>query len=375
MSRHPRPASLAGVFLRTTCAARTTVGRPGRRVFVSTGMDGGVSTDDGTTTTSTTPARLSGIQRRHHDDQTTHFATAAEMCSPHFLRCYRPHQARREMAFPASPPRRQPSHVRPAPVRARCACPVYGVRASAGRRARMEDAVSIVENLLEVSRPSSFWKTERKKGDLAAAVESNGSEAPSMCETEVCHFFGVYDGHNGPYAAHHCRGRLHENLRAVYLDLCSGGDSDTDSVTVMVDSGAAVTTGEGQEWSSSESSNTCLSDRSANERTPRSRPRMMSEEDVFLETFRRTDSQFSEYRCAERVGTTALTALVGSKHITVGSCGTTRSHVCWTSHGLLQVTHELSCTVPAMRSNFRTITDWTKKKKRSPVQVSTLLVM
>lgn len=213
---------------------------------------------------------------------------------------------------------------RPVSLRPRCRCPIYGVRASAGRRARMEDAVSIVENLLQVTRPYTFWKSDRMKSDL---MSSNGSHSlrrsSEMCETEVCHFFGVYDGHNGPYAAHHCRGRLHENLRSAYLDLSSGWDSDTESVAVAVDLGVTASEANARDYSSScsVSSEPSLTGQVTKPRSPFP----LTEEDVFLETFRRTDSQFSEYRCAERVGTTALAALVGSKHIAVGGCGDSRA--------------------------------------------------
>lgn len=239
-----------------------------------------------------------------------------EMHNPRFLRHRHPALRDHCAASPKRPPR-------PISLRPRCRCPIYGVRASAGRRARMEDAVSIVENLIEVSRPNSFWKSDRMKCDL---ISSNGSHSErnsgEMCETEVCHFFGVYDGHNGPYAAHHCRGRLHENLRSAYLDLSSAWDSDTESVAVAVDLGVTAS-----EASSRDSSSSSLSSGfSLNGPMTKSRSSLtLTEEDLFLETFRRTDSQFSEYRCAERVGTTALAALVGSRHIAVGGCGDSRA--------------------------------------------------
>jgi len=205
---------------------------------------------------------------------------------------------------------------RPSTLRPKCSCPVYGVRASVGRRARMEDAVSIVENFLEVPRPRQFWRN-----DMAAA-ETNGSSpvkriSKDSNEKELCHFFGVYDGHNGPYAAHHCRGRLHENLRSAFYDMCSGADSDTEPVAVAVDLSITAESGgqAGGNDFSSPSDGSSLNDRQSGQ--------VSSELDVYLEAFRRTDRQFSEYQCAERVGTTALTALVGSRHITIGSCGKT----------------------------------------------------
>ena len=199
----------------------------------------------------------------------------------------------------------------------------------------MEDAVSIVENLLEVSRSGGFWRSDRSRQDhhlKLEGVSGNGSVSPPVrrlsresIETEVCHFFGVYDGHNGPYAAHHCRGRLHENLRAAYMDLCSSGESDTESVTVGMDMGMTATASsvDMQGWSSAANhlSNSEGLSNGATSRMASTAAMTPTEEEVFMETFRRTDHQFSEYRCAERVGTTALTALVGANHITVGSCG------------------------------------------------------
>lgn len=240
---------------------------------------------------------------------------AAEMCRPSLLRFHSP---RKDLTSPVKRLSRKEK------LRPRCGCPVYGVRASPGRRARMEDAVSIVENLLEISRPGTFWKSDRANTDLLFEGNSNGTSAPvrriskESQESEICHFFGVYDGHNGPYAAHHCRGRLHENLRAAYTDLRISDESDTESVSVTADN-ERVSEGESHS-SRSSCSNSSFGDRHFSEAFLK-RSHSTTEEDVFLETFRRTDSQFSEYKCAERVGTTALTALVGSKHITVGSCG------------------------------------------------------
>lgn len=241
----------------------------------------------------------------------------AEMCSPRFYRLH-------AMRDPAPSPKRSPRFTS---MRPRCGCPTYGVRASAGRRARMEDAVSIVENLLEVSRPGGFWKSDRRKFDVVDTVSSNGSTAAvrrmpkEAIVTEVCHFFGVYDGHNGPYAAHHCRGRLHENLQAAYLELCAGGDSDSESVGVAVDLGVTHLESNARDACSSCSSSS-LSEPSLNGPVMKNRNTLtVTEEDVFAETFRRTDRQFSEYRCAERVGTTAVIALVGSHHLSVASCG------------------------------------------------------
>lgn len=215
-------------------------------------------------------------------------------------------------------------------LRPRCVCPTYGVRAIAGRRARMEDAVSIVENLLEVSRSrsstpsrSSSESTERlmaapngvTRDEELTRGTSVALDAPM--ETEVLHFFGVYDGHNGPYAANHCRGRLHENLRATYYDLFSSGESDAESETIAVDLLGPSPNSYSTVWSENGVD--------LNGQKTRSRNGGLITEELFLETFRRTDSQFSEFRCAERVGTTALTALVGSHNILVGSCGDSRA--------------------------------------------------
>eukprot|EP00210_Caulerpa_lentillifera_P009032 g8620.t1 len=174
-------------------------------------------------------------------------------------------------------------------LRARCLCPTYGVRAVAGRRARMEDAVSIIERLFEVPRIQSTKESYGLRGSIQTSLSSPPGKVLSLGrpqDREVFNFFGLYDGHNGPYAANHCRGRLHENLRSIWFEKVRESYGGT------------------------------LND------------------EMFLETFKRTDQQFSKYRCAERVGTTALIALVNPQYITVASCGDSRAVLYRSGHSI-----------------------------------------
>lgn len=190
------------------------------------------------------------------------------------------------------------------PLRPRCPCPAYGVRAITGRYPTMEDAVAVVENLIEL--PTSQFSSplqspkhvyemkESQNGDSSS--EESGLTLDGSFENEVFHFFGVYDGHNGPYAANHCQEHLHENLKATYYD----------SLT--------QDTGPGTLWN----------DNLHNLQLER--PDFEANiEDLFFEAFRQTDRQFAKYKCSARVGTTALTALVSSRSITVGNCGDSRA--------------------------------------------------
>lgn len=113
--------------------------------------------------------------------------------------------------------------------------PPHGAKAVCGKRTTMEDAYAVQTNFFDLSVEVPASKTppagrgsdtELLDNAMAAAFPAGISPcSPTsvaehlgvsmMSEArggEMLHFFGVYDGHGGSEAAHHCASRLHHHL-------------------------------------------------------------------------------------------------------------------------------------------------------------------
>jgi len=135
-------------------------------------------------------------------------------------------------------------------------CPPHGAKSVMGRRAKMEDTFVAIPNLLQVAFADSMNEiippriAEQIEELIKGGVPEQES-APSMSELrrastmrqsesgkevdrslslvqstkgklmeEKIHFFGVFDGHGGAAAAHHCREIMHERLKEALLSTC-----------------------------------------------------------------------------------------------------------------------------------------------------------
>lgn len=187
--------------------------------------------------------------------------------------------------------------------------PVSGVKAEKGKRQKMEDTYTIMENLLEVSESLDSLDTRfpygMEKDDIDALKQVPISPQSGIgCPTtrDVFHFYGVYDGHGGTDASKHCAARMHDNLRSAWNNLHSS------------DSGL-------YECSSDEEEN-CMNDF----------VHTTTSEDIveiFERAFKTTDDEFKEAtENAEVMGSTAVTALVGERNIICGYCGDSRAVLC-----------------------------------------------
>jgi len=160
----------------------------------------------------------------------------------------------------AQPGEQPGSHVCPPHL-----CPPYGSKSVIGRRAKMEDACVAVPYLFEVplcslsdevlpprialQLRSSATSSSAERSAATAAQLSSGVSNPlstssdaepgpataaaryaaelvlripgGAVETEMLHFFGVFDGHGGADAAIHCAKTLHERVREVLTALTS----------------------------------------------------------------------------------------------------------------------------------------------------------
>ena len=102
---------------------------------------------------------------------------------------------------------------------------------------------------------------------------------------ERVHVFGVFDGHNGDFAAHYCRAALPQYFSEALRRLCPGPGPDPDSKAV---------------------------------------------ETSLRETFRALDERLcNDEKCrAEVAGTTAIVAAIAGHSIYVANCGDSRAVVC-----------------------------------------------
>ena len=135
-------------------------------------------------------------------------------------------------------------------------CPPHGAKSVMGRRAKMEDTFVAIPNLLQVAFADSMNEiippriAEQIQELIQGGVPEQES-APSMSELrractmrhgesgkevdrslslvqstngklmeEKIHFFGVFDGHGGAAAAHHCKEIMHERLKEALTSTC-----------------------------------------------------------------------------------------------------------------------------------------------------------
>jgi len=132
------------------------------------------------------------------------------------------------------------------------ACPPHGAKSVMGRRAKMEDTfvaipdligVAFADSLNEIIPPRIADQIQQNSGrsltasDQEDAALSFGESMPvpkhshraCRCPSggdgegktiEQIHFFGVFDGHGGADAAHHCKETMHERLKEAILSTC-----------------------------------------------------------------------------------------------------------------------------------------------------------
>lgn len=165
------------------------------------------------------------------------------------------------------------------------AYPPYGAKAICGKRNAMEDMFACIPCICEIPLSPGDPTPDRFPGRLAdachAVATSNGTNSPvdnlspltpssavltgehyarfngsnssqgacSSAEereanTDMLHFFSVYDGHGGDEAAKHCANRLHQNLLSVlgrmlarntHTDPSSGAVSQADPNSATMD--------------------------------------------------------------------------------------------------------------------------------------------
>ncbi|XP_047940608.1 protein phosphatase 2C 16-like isoform X3 [Salvia hispanica] len=157
--------------------------------------------------------------------------------------------------------------------------PLWGFTSVPGRRADMEDAVSIVPNLVEI--PLQMLVDRPPDGLTSRVTHLTG------------HFFGVFDGHGGAKVADYCRDRIHSAL-AEEIEIIS---------TELSDEG----------------------DRRG------SREELWTR--VFTRCFLKVDGEVGGEGgrapiARETVGSTAIVAIVCTSHIIVANCGDSRAVLC-----------------------------------------------
>lgn len=131
-------------------------------------------------------------------------------------------------------------------------CPPHGAKSVMGRRAKMEDTfvaipdligVAFADSLNEIIPPRIANQIQQNSGQSLAASDheeegmSHGESLPMPKKShrlccgdakgkkegtmiEQIHFFGVFDGHGGADAAHHCKETMHERLKEAILSTC-----------------------------------------------------------------------------------------------------------------------------------------------------------
>lgn len=132
-------------------------------------------------------------------------------------------------------------------------CPPHGAKSVMGRRAKMEDTfvaipdligIAFANSLNEIIPPRIADQMQQQGGrslpvsgsedgglslgdslpvpkqTAASCHSSKGDEIVDEKTPEQIHFFGVFDGHGGADAAHHCKETMHERLKEAILSTC-----------------------------------------------------------------------------------------------------------------------------------------------------------
>ncbi|GMH40942.1 hypothetical protein BSKO_08846 [Bryopsis sp. KO-2023] len=212
-------------------------------------------------------------------------------------------------------------------------------KSSLGRRQSNEDAFAIGGLMVEGSPSNSCANLDKveslhrrrslPEGQMMSYNTPSGDKekyarASDIGCAEDLYMYGVYDGHNGPYASHFCRSHLLDNVRAVFSEFCDKYDSDSEDPYAVDLSVPELRASDncnnvcGGTWSGAAQGVSPGVTRTDSAKLPNAR-------EVLVEAFKRTDGQFSRYKCAARVGTTAVVALVGGDHLCVANCGDSRA--------------------------------------------------
>ena len=255
-------------------------------------------------------------------------------------------------------------------------CPPFGSKSVMGRRAKMEDTFVAIPHLLdfafvdsmnEIIPPriaSQFMNaangTDMDSEKSGALCERGSSQklpismataamARGKCRRESLHLFGVFDGHGGADAAHHCKDTMHENIREVIMkstlvetlieegEGCTGGlDGARGRDTPARGEHGKSTVDLSRVSTSSEVivvGKTDDEDEKGNDEKGLMAAGCSSEaiSSALAEAFRLTDETFAERGDEEQlslVGTTAVVTLISSKSIYVANCGDSRAVLC-----------------------------------------------
>lgn len=247
-------------------------------------------------------------------------------------------------------------------------CPPYGCKSVMGRRAKMEDTFVAIPHLLDISYVDSM--NEIIPPRIASQIQTmKGGEVPVEGDDEASrigkqvreslHFFGVFDGHGGADAAHHCKDTMHEKIKDVISKLemfntealdAMGGEAkdiskvhpDKTSELMPAERVPSFSRSKHSRESSTEitfslsrvstSSEVHLRHQSPKtgevEETVTAFCSSEAISNALAEAFRLTDEAFAELGGEEQlslVGTTAVVALISSKCIYVANCGDSRA--------------------------------------------------
>lgn len=204
--------------------------------------------------------------------------------------------------------------VLPAPGPGPGAGPLHGYKSNLGRRRRNEDAVAIAKRMMQVRLPRDFVEDMAGVGYMEGGLEvgegAGAAGAENGREEQEEEFSGFYvgDGHNGAEAAQFCAKVLLGNVVKVYKEL-----SEVGAAVIESRSSDNCNNDCEEAWRREEGEEMGLGHHVV-KRGPTAK-------DVLGEAYKRTDAQFARYPQASRVGTTALVALIGEKHLCVASCG------------------------------------------------------
>lgn len=230
-------------------------------------------------------------------------------------------------------------------------CPPHGAKSVMGRRAKMEDTFVAMPNLLEIAFADSMNEIipPRIADQIQQSVNHNGDEkldtarstlaiglnvssegtkeelfgseknlCKGKCMKEHIHFFGVFDGHGGADAAHHCQDTMHEKLKdailaskfARYHNRQGRRHDDKNDLEVKLTTAGSMDHVSAQDVESVECSSEVFSQ-------------------ALAQAFRSTDEEFAKLGGDEDqlalVGTTAVVVLLSSKSMFVANCGDSRA--------------------------------------------------